>query len=123
MNGNEYFLDTNIIVYLLDGNEKIAEILCNTQPVISFINELELLSKKDLTVITKNELKEFIKDCEVVGINDEIKNLVVSIRNNTSLKLSDAIIAASAIWKGCPLFTADVAFKNINGLDAVIFTA
>jgi predicted nucleic acid-binding protein len=44
MRGNSFLLDTNIILYLLDGKSELAEILDGTTVYISFISELELLT-------------------------------------------------------------------------------
>ena len=48
MIGNKIFVDTNIILYLLNGDETIADLLDGKQIYISFITELELLSFKNL---------------------------------------------------------------------------
>ena len=49
MNGNKLFLDTNIILYLLNGDETLAELLNQKQLYISVITELELLAYKNIT--------------------------------------------------------------------------
>ena len=49
MRGNSFLLDTNIILYLLDGKSELAEILDGTTVYISFVSELELLTYKGLT--------------------------------------------------------------------------
>lgn len=43
MNGNKLFLDTNVILYLLGGDETLAIFLDKKQLYISVITELELL--------------------------------------------------------------------------------
>ena len=47
MSGNKYLLDTNIILYVLGGKLPSNE-LPKGKFIISFINELELLSYPDL---------------------------------------------------------------------------
>lgn len=49
MNGNKLFLDTNIILYLLNGDLTLAELLNQKQLYISDITELELLAYKNIT--------------------------------------------------------------------------
>ena len=44
MNGNSIFIDTNIILYLLNGDDTIAELLRSKDIYVSVISELELLS-------------------------------------------------------------------------------
>ncbi len=48
MSGNSYLLDTNIVLYLLAGDKRLADILNDQIINISFITELELLSYKGL---------------------------------------------------------------------------
>ena len=43
MNGNKIVLDTNIILYLLDGNRELAIILDEMELFVSVISEIELL--------------------------------------------------------------------------------
>lgn len=43
MSGNNFLLDTNIVLYLLSGNTTVAEIIDGTQLYISFVTQLELL--------------------------------------------------------------------------------
>ena len=49
MNGNKLFLDTNIVLYLLNGDQTLATLLNNKQVYISIITELELLGYNGLT--------------------------------------------------------------------------
>ena len=49
MSGNSLFVDTNILLYLLSGDETVAEMLDEKHLVISFVTELELLGYKDLS--------------------------------------------------------------------------
>jgi predicted nucleic acid-binding protein len=72
MNGNKLFLDTNILLYLLRGDDTLVEVLDKKQICISFITELELLSfpglnKKDLKVV-----KDLLNECVIIDINAEI---------------------------------------------------
>ena len=43
MNGTKIVLDTNIILYLLDGNKELAVILNEMEIFVSIITEIELL--------------------------------------------------------------------------------
>ena len=53
MNGNKLFIDTNIILYLLNGDITLAEILNNKQIYISVITELELFSFRNITNVVQ----------------------------------------------------------------------
>ena len=72
MNGNKLFLDTNIILYLLDGDETLAELLNDKQLYISLITELELLAFKGITEVEEQVIKSFVSQCKVISINSPI---------------------------------------------------
>jgi predicted nucleic acid-binding protein len=112
MNGNKIFVDTNIILYLLNGDETLAELLNGKQLYISFITQLELLSyqknsRKDIKII-----QEFIEHCIIIDINEEIKDIVIDLKRKQQFKLPDGIIIATALYLDLPLITADQDFKN-----------
>ena len=80
MSGNSYLLDTNIVLYLLAGDERLADILDNQVIFISFITELELLGYKGLTQKSIKIINEFISECSVIDINREIKSNTLIFR-------------------------------------------
>lgn len=63
MNGIDLqaFCDTNIAIYLLSGDEHLAELLQGMDTKLSFITELELLSKPNITSEETTHTKAFIK--------------------------------------------------------------
>lgn len=48
MNGSSFIIDTNIVLYILNGNRELAEKLNNKNIYVSFITELELLGFKGI---------------------------------------------------------------------------
>lgn len=121
MNGNKIFVDTNIILYLLNGDRTIAELLDGKQIYISFISELELLgyslnSKKEIKII-----REFLDQCIIIDINEEIKNEVISLKHKYNFKLPDSIIIATALFIDLPLITADKDFKKADELNLILY--
>ncbi|HRJ31034.1 MAG TPA: type II toxin-antitoxin system VapC family toxin [Cyclobacteriaceae bacterium] len=122
MNGIDLqaFCDTNIAIYLLSGDEHLAELLQGMDTKLSFITELELLSKPNITPGEAAKTKAFINQCTVVDLSPAIKKKVIEIRLKMKIKLPDAIIAASAITLGLPIITADKQFEKIPGLSAII---
>ena len=48
MSGNNLFIDTNIILYLLNGDQTLVNLLDKKTWYLSFITELELLGFKQL---------------------------------------------------------------------------
>ena len=121
MNGNKIFVDTNILIYLLEGEQEIIEMLNGKELVISIINELELLSFPNLTEVQENTIRNLLSDCQIVNINNEIKELAVVLRRENSIKLADAIVAATAYYFNLPLLTADKEFEKLKELTIILY--
>ena len=122
MNGNRYFVDTNILIYLLSGDNTLISILNQKQIYISFITEIELLSFADLTVKERNKIVAMLKNFIVMDLNESIKETTIRYRKDFKLKIPDAIIAATANYLNLPLLTADLAFKSIPELTTIIYS-
>lgn len=119
MNGNKLFLDTNIILYLLNGDETLAELLNNKQLYISIITELELLAYKGITKKEEQVIESFVSQCKTISINNEIKKETIKIRKVYNLKLPDSIIISTALYLDLPIITSDVEFKKVNELSLI----
>lgn len=118
MNGS-LLIDTNIALYLLNGDKSISEILDNRNIYVSFITELELLGypyieNEDISIIG-----EFLKNCIIVDLNQMIKKITISIKQQYKIKLPDAIIAATSYYLNIPLLSADKVFDKINELQYI----
>ena len=116
MNGNKLFIDTNIVLYLLNGDITLAEMLNKKQIYISVIPELELLGFKNITEKEEIIIKDFVSQCKVININNAIKEETIRIRKTYSTKLPDSIIIASALYLDFPLITTDSDFKKVEEL-------
>ena len=121
MNGSRIFLDTNILLYFLNGDSEVVDMISDKDIFISFITELELLSFPLLTDMDEKTIKGILKNCVITDINPEIKNLTIELRKKSNLKLPDSIIAASAYINKLPLLTADKQFKSLEELDIIIY--
>jgi len=116
MNGNKMVIDTNIALYLLDGDEILKEYLEDKAFYLSSITELELFSFKGITETEETAIEFFLEECSIVDMNRGIKDISIDLRRNYKLKLPDAIIAATAIFLGIPLISADGHFDKIEDL-------
>jgi predicted nucleic acid-binding protein len=121
MTGNSLLLDTNTALYLLAGDQTLAEFLNDKKLYISVISELELLGYSKLTAKDIKNIKAFIEELQVENISEEIKNITIDIRRKTKLKLPDCIIAATAIALEIPLLSADTELKNVLDLDLILY--
>jgi predicted nucleic acid-binding protein len=121
MSGDKYILDTNIVLYILNGEEDLISFLNHQYLSISIITEIELLSFPSVSKQEIREIESFINQLDVVELDDKIKNLTIAIRKKHKLKLPDCIIAATAIANGIPLITADKQYKVITDLQLLIY--
>ena len=97
MNGNSILLDTNIVLYLLNGDQTLIPLLENKQLIVSFITELELLSYKGIKSEDQAILKEFLSECLIVDINQLIKENTVLFKDGPVHKASGQLKSEAAI--------------------------
>ena len=121
MNGSKLFLDTNIILYLLNGDQTLAELLNGKQLYISVITELELLAYKSITAKEEKVINEFVSQCKTITINNAIKQETIRIRKTYNTKLPDSIIIATALYLDFPLITSDIKFKKVDELALILY--
>lgn len=121
MIGNSIVLDTNIVLYLLNGDEELASILNQMQLYVSVITEIELLGYQEISIDDRVKIKYFLSECIIVPLNDEIKNICIAIKQISKVKTPDAIVAATSIYNQIPLITSDKGFEKIQDLDLFLY--
>ncbi len=121
MNGNKLFLDTNIILYLLNGDKTLSELLHGKQFYLSFISQLELLGFPDITRKEIKIIEELLSQCVIIDIHSEIKSRAVKIRRDHKMRLPDCILIATALYLDLPLITADEEFKKVKELNLIYY--
>ncbi len=121
MNGSRLFLDTNIIVYLLSGDNTLAEFIHKKTVYVSFVTQLELMSYPDITEEEELRINDFLLECVVIDINPLMKLNVVELRKKYRLKLPDSIIMASAMHLDLPIVTSDKGFSKVEELETVVY--
>ena len=108
----EIILDTNILIEILKGNEKIVLFLESFSDFyISSISKMELfygaLNKKELF-----QLEQFLKNFIVMELNEKISflatNLIFRYSKSHNLNIPDALIAATSLYCKIPLFTLNL---------------
>ena len=114
MRHNRIFLDTNILIYLLEGNQELRDILEDKIWYISFITEMELLLKPNITDTEAKAINTLLQECFIIDMNNAIKQIAIESGQKFNLKLADTIIYASARAINIPFLTADKIFKRIN---------
>jgi len=121
MNGNQLFIDTNIILYYLNGDTTLLPVLEDKQLFISFITQLELLSFKEITQPEIKMIEGFLKHCTIIEMSSMVKENTILLRRKYGLKLPDAIIAGSSLYLNVPLFTADKGLSKIKEIDLIYY--
>ncbi|HWH62066.1 MAG TPA: PIN domain-containing protein [Ginsengibacter sp.] len=117
MNGNKFFLDTNIIIYILNGDKIISDYLSQKIFYTSIVCEIELFESKSLTPKEENQIRNFLQEFKIISIDYSIKELAISLLKKYPLKIPDLIIAATAVSMDVPLITSDKGFKQITELE------
>lgn len=108
--------DTNILIYLSKFTLNPDLIFTqNSKSAISVITKIEALGFH----FTKHEeldlLLSLINELTVIPLSDAIAEETIKIRTTYKIKLTDAIIYATALTENLPLMTNNIAdFKNLG---------
>ena len=121
MNGNEILLDTNAVLYLLNGDETLAVFLTGQEICISIITEIELLSFRKITEVERKKLVHFISLIQVLPLNDQVKNHAIEIRKTSQLKIPDSIIAGTSMAFQIPVLSSDKQLKTVKEIQLVFY--
>ena len=116
MSGNNFVVDTNILLYILRGLQETRKI-STYNLFFSEITEIEMLGNKDLSEIQYRHRCDIIDNCSLVNMTMRIKKMTIGLKQKYNIKIPDAIIAATSIYLEIPLITADKGFKKIQELD------
>jgi len=118
MNGTNFLIDTNIIIYLTQKKIKINDFAREVDNLcISTITYMEALGfpfqdRKEETAITK-----LCDSFERIFLTEDIERQTILIRKMHKIKLPDAIIAATAITCHLTLVSVNSSdFSKIAGL-------
>lgn len=118
MSGIDFIVDTNFLIFVSDENEIVLPFL-EYNIAISFITEMELLGVFSISKNQKIAMESILNQCHIIDCTREIKELGIKLKQKYKIKLPDAIIAATAIYKKVPFVSADADFKVIKELDLI----
>ncbi len=115
-------IDTNVLIHALSGNVQ-APVLSRIDAAIanrarySVVTRMELLGWNGHTADSRRETEALLAQLMEITLTPTIVALVIDIRSTITIKLPDAIIAASALAENLPLMTCNTGdFKRIAGL-------
>ena len=69
MKGKEILVDTNIIIYLLQGNDTLENVLQGKELYVSFITELELFGLYSAPDGYEKKVEALLNDCLIVPMD------------------------------------------------------
>lgn len=121
MNGSKLLVDTNIVLYFLQGDDEIARFFSDYDLAVSFITELKLLSFGQISTEDDQLIRTFLLYVRIIDITPEIKTQTIEIRKESKLKLPDAIIAATATSQDLPFLTADTGFSKVKDPRIILY--
>uniref|UniRef100_Q3ASS2 Ribonuclease VapC n=1 Tax=Chlorobium chlorochromatii (strain CaD3) TaxID=340177 RepID=Q3ASS2_CHLCH len=112
MSGLKYILDTNIIIGLLKANPTAIALAESVrldlgECAISQITRMELLGCKGISEAEESSIHQFLACCVVLMIDETVECEAIRFRKHSSLKLPDAIIAATAQVHNLNLLSLD----------------
>jgi predicted nucleic acid-binding protein len=110
------FVDTNILVYFLEGRSQLS-IYSDNNFIISSITEVGFLGVRHIQGLPIQKRQSRIKECMVLPFDEAVKDLAIQVKRQTNLKTPDAIIA---INYRIPLLTADKDFKKVPDLSLLL---
>ena len=121
MDSLHILVDTNIVLYTLDGDKAAANWLRDKHTYCSFVTEIELKSFAGIKQTELIRIEELLKSFTIVDLFPAIKQTAIQIRRDTKLQFADALIAATAMGLEMPLISADKSFKKVTGLKLVLY--
>lgn len=111
--------DTNIVIYTLKGIPAVQQYISDDFG-LSDISVIELLGVKNIDETTYQLRKAFSDNAFVYPVSHPIRQIAIKLKQLYTIKVPDAIIAATALHYKIPLLTADKGFAKIKELPAII---
>ena len=121
MSGTKFLLDTNAVLYILNGDEILSQFVDDSHLFISVITQIELLSYHKFKEKEEKKIIDFIESCEVIYVNSLVAKKSIRLRKKFRKKLPDTIIASTSIVNSIPLISADKSFKGIDDLFLIFY--
>ncbi len=81
-----------------------------------------MLGRKGITELEKQIIQNLLNACFIIDLQPAIKAKAIALKQSHTLKLPDALVAATAYHSGLPLLTADKGFAVFHDLDLVLMT-
>src|SRR5690606_14794397 len=83
MSGIKILLDTNVVLYFLNGDETLAGFFEDKDLYVFVITEMELLSYKGISDEETTHVEGFLSECNIVNIDISVKAKPYVFAENT----------------------------------------
>ena len=108
-----YTLDTNVLIYYLDGDARVKLFLDpilkgNYALYVSAITAVELLAFPKVTLQEMQRIEVLLSTVHIVSVDSFVARIAAEIRREHGLKVPDAYIAATALSTRTTLLTRNV---------------
>ncbi|MCL2074237.1 MAG: hypothetical protein FWH18_09965 [Marinilabiliaceae bacterium] len=80
MSGIDYLVDTNMLIYIIKGNPKVEYFAKSEILAISYITEMEVLGKYQISEPEKQTIAEVFDYCYVLEMDAQIKQYAINIK-------------------------------------------
>lgn len=123
--GERYLIDTNIIIYLLDGvlpdySLSFLTKIIETETNVSVITQMEVLGYTFNSSRDEKITHDFIDRCNILQLDNNVVQSVIQLRLQNKIKLPDAIISATALVHNLTLITRNENdFSKISDLKII----
>lgn len=119
---SKYLIDTNILIYHTTGLSQsktfIEQVASESFLKISVITKIEFLGWDKHTEEGLVKCKKLVDMAQVIPLDEVVAEKAIVLKKKSSLKLGDAIIAATAIINDLILVTRNKDdFEDVEGLE------
>ena len=118
----KYLLDSNVLIYHLNGLEAATSFLESNggKSSLSFITVIEVMSF-NYSKHEREVVKTFLNGFKRFNVDNAVIDITSALRHSTKIKLPDCIIAATAISNDLTLVTRNTSdfqrFPELNLLN------
>lgn len=113
--------DSNLIIYAAAGKyPDLVEWFAENKPVVSAVTLVEVLGYHKLKAAEKKVLESLFAELSVVYPSIEVFSKAIELRQHRNISVSDALIAATAIFHNLTLATHNISdFNWIEDLELI----
>lgn len=114
-------IDSNIVIYSAHPDKQwLRKWLSQQELAVSSISKIEVLGYHHITAHEIRLTNHYFSICKNLPLNSSVIESSIRLRQQKSMSLADAIIAATALTNTLPLLTANTKdFKHIQSLELI----